>query len=98
MLSYEGNVVGSIPLRKKHPQVISIEAKTMTRCSPKALAKSVNRKQLNTLHRRNKSMISAGSLPVALENAWGFAAVAKQTQSLTNAKKLSINKCAQRFV
>jgi hypothetical protein len=43
-------------------------------------------------------MISAGSLPVAEENAWGFAAVAKQTQSLTNAKKLSINKCAQRFV
>ena len=33
-------------------------------------------------------------LPVALENAPGFAAVAKQTQSLTNARKESINKCA----
>ena len=41
-------------------------------------------------------MISAGSLPVALEKAPGFAAVAKQTQSLTNARKESINKCAQR--
>ena len=39
-------------------------------------------------------MISAGSRPVALEKAPGFAAVAKQTQSLTNARNESINRCA----
>jgi hypothetical protein len=85
-----------MPLRRKHPAVIKTEAATMTRCKPKALAMSVNKKQLATLHRRNKSIISAGSLPVAEEKAPGFAAVAKQTQSLTNAKKLNINRCAQR--
>ena len=85
-----------MPLRRKQPTVINTEAATMTRCKPKAFAISVNKKQLATLHRRNKSMISAGSRPVALEKAPGFAAVAKQTQSLTNARKESINKCAQR--
>ena len=83
-----------MPLRKKHPAVIKTEAATMTRCKPNAFAISVNRKQLATLHSKNRSMISAGSRPVALEKAPGFAAVAKQTQSLTNAKKLSINRCA----
>ena len=83
-----------MPLRKKHPAVISTEAATMTLCRPNAFAISVNRKQLATLHSKNRSIISAGSLPVALENAPGFAAVAKQTQSLTNARKDSINKCA----
>ena len=68
-----------MPLLKKHPAVINTEAATMTRCRPKAFAMSVNKKQLATLHRRNRSIISAGSLPVALENAPGFAAVAKQT-------------------
>ena len=85
-----------MPLRRKHPTVINTEAATMTRCRPKAFAISVNRKQLATLHNKNRSIISAGSLPVALEKAPGFAAVAKQTQSLTNARKDSINKCAQR--
>ena len=41
-------------------------------------------------------MISAGSRPVALENAPGFAAVAKQTQSETNARNESMNRCAHR--
>jgi len=85
-----------MPLRKKHPAVINTEAATMTLWRPNAFAISVNRKQLATLHNKNRSIISAGSLPVALENAPGFAAVAKQTQSLTNARNESINKCAHR--
>ena len=85
-----------MPLRKKQPTVINTEAATMTLCKPNAFAISVNRKQLATLHNKNRSMISAGSRPVALEKAPGFAAVAKQTQSLTNARNESMNKCAHR--
>ena len=60
----------------------------MTRCKPKAFAMSVNRKQLATLHSKNRSMISAGSRPVADENAPGFAAVAKQTHDLLKVEEL----------
>ena len=56
---------------EKQPTVINTEAATMTRCRPNAFAISVNKKQLATLHSKNRSMISAGSRPVALENAAG---------------------------
>ena len=75
---------------------MSAAAPTTHRRSPSARLTSVKKKQEKTLAKRKTSMTCAASSPVATLNAAGSEAVAKHTRSLTNARRLSMKRCAQR--